>query len=74
MIDFSRCRTEPRQHQKEGVLWLTTDSDTASGRIIPCVYMLADEVGAGKSRQASSTWCSWMAPRSHAACGLIRPK
>lgn len=51
MIDWSRCTTEPRAHQRVGVTWLTTDADPERGRVIPRVYLLGDEVGAGKSKQ-----------------------
>lgn len=50
-VDWTRAKTAPRQHQREGVAWLTTDDDPAAGRIVPCVYLLADEVGGGKSKQ-----------------------
>lgn len=40
-INWSRCATEPRQHQKEGVLALLRHP----------LFLLADEVGAGKSKQ-----------------------
>jgi len=40
-----------REHQVEGVYQLVTDTDPSRGRIIPRVFFLADEVGAGKSKQ-----------------------
>lgn len=51
MIDWTRCKTEPRQHQKEGVLWFLKDEDPSYGRVIPRAFLLADEVGGGKSKQ-----------------------
>lgn len=44
-IDWSRCATVPRQHQKDGVLWLLSHP----------AALLADEVGAGKSKQDIDT-------------------
>jgi hypothetical protein len=44
-IDWRRCATEPRQHQKDGVLALLK---------LPQM-LLADEVGAGKSKQVVDT-------------------
>jgi SNF2 family DNA or RNA helicase len=50
-INWNRCATKPRDHQKVGVRWFLKDADPANGRVIPRVYLLADEVGAGKSKQ-----------------------
>lgn len=50
-LDWDRCATEARPHQRIGTRWLVTDSDPARGRVVPCVYLLADEVSVGKSKQ-----------------------
>lgn len=44
-IDWKRCATTPRQHQKDGVIYLIKHPLT----------LLADEVGAGKSKQIVDT-------------------
>lgn len=44
-IDWSRCATVPRQHQKDGVLALLKNPR----------FILADQVGAGKSKQVVDT-------------------
>lgn len=50
-LDWDRCATAVRPHQKVGTRWLVTDSDPARGRVVPNVYLLADEVSVGKSKQ-----------------------
>lgn len=44
-INWSRCATAPRDHQKDGVKWLLRN----------VIALLADEVGAGKSKQIVDT-------------------
>lgn len=44
-IDWSRCATVPRQHQKDGVIALLKNPS----------FLLADQVGAGKSKQCVDT-------------------
>jgi hypothetical protein len=54
-IDWTRCATTPRDHQKLGVRTLLRRDDPADGRVIPDVFLLGDEVGAGKSKQGIDT-------------------
>lgn len=54
-LDWGRCKTTPRPHQRSAVKWLATDSDAANGRVIPRVYILADEVSVGKSKPVVDT-------------------
>lgn len=49
--NWDLCATIPRVHQKVGARWLITDVDIDRGRVFPRCYFLADEVGAGKSKQ-----------------------
>lgn len=50
-ISWERCATVPKDHQKVGVRELLKRDDPATGRVIPGVFLLADEVGCGKSKQ-----------------------
>lgn len=50
-VDWSLCSTTPKQHQKEGVHVLCTPTEPHLGRTVPNVFLLADEVGCGKSKQ-----------------------
>jgi len=51
-ISWDRCATPPKDHQKVGVRELLKRDDPEKGRVIPGVFLLADEVGCGKSKQA----------------------
>lgn len=51
VIDWSRCATVPREHQRDGVVILCRDVEPARGRVIPRVFLLADQVGCGKTKQ-----------------------
>jgi hypothetical protein len=50
-ISWDRCATVPKDHQKLGVKELLKRDDPEKGRVVPCVFLLADEVGCGKSKQ-----------------------
>lgn len=51
MIDLSRARIVPYDHQRAGVEALVKLDDNARGRILPGCFALFDEMGAGKSKQ-----------------------
>lgn len=50
-IDWTRCATVPREHQKDGATVLVRPSEPALGRVIDRVFLLADQVGCGKTKQ-----------------------
>lgn len=50
-IDWQRCGTVPKDHQKVGTRSLLQWDDPAKGRTVGGVFLLADEVGCGKSKQ-----------------------
>jgi len=51
VIDLSRARKTPYAHQLYGVEWLTDLVRPEEGRIYPGSLLLADEMGAGKTKQ-----------------------
>jgi SNF2 family DNA or RNA helicase len=50
-IDWKRCRFEPFAHQKIGTRELVGLTNNATGRVMPGVFALGDQVGAGKTKQ-----------------------
>jgi SNF2 family DNA or RNA helicase len=50
-INWQRCRIRPFDHQRIGTRELVASTNPATGRVIPNVFLLADQVGAGKSKQ-----------------------
>lgn len=51
MLDLSACRLSPFDHQVVGVNALVKWDDPAVGRTIGGVFFLADDMGAGKTKQ-----------------------
>jgi hypothetical protein len=49
---LANVRKVPREHQVIGVEWLFKLDDPAAGRVVPACALLADEMGAGKTKQA----------------------
>jgi len=56
-IDWSRCVLPPFEHQKVGIRELLKWNDPAKGRVLPGVFALFDEPGAGKTKQIVDTAC-----------------
>jgi hypothetical protein len=50
-IDWTRCATTPREHQKDGATILVLPSEPERLRVIPGAVLLADQVGCGKTKQ-----------------------
>lgn len=50
-INWQRCKTTPFAHQKTGVRELVYPTNVKTGRLIPNVFALFDQVGAGKTKQ-----------------------
>jgi SNF2 family DNA or RNA helicase len=62
VIDLSRARLTPYEHQLKGTNAIVMWDDTEVGRIIGGVFYLADEMGAGKTKQvidALQVLCEW---------------
>lgn len=51
-MDLSRARLKPYDHQAYGVEWLVDLLRPEEGRVLPGGLMLADEMGAGKTKQS----------------------
>lgn len=51
MIDYSKFGTVPREHQKVATAELIRHDNVPNGRVIPDVFLLADDVGVGKSKE-----------------------
>lgn len=51
MIDLTRSRIPPYEHQVFGVQWLYDLVRPDEGRVVPGALLLADEMGAGKTKQ-----------------------
>jgi SNF2 family DNA or RNA helicase len=49
---LTRCNLAPFEHQVEGIYELVHDTNPGKGRVIPNVFALFDEMGAGKTLQA----------------------
>lgn len=51
MIDFTRARYKPYEHQIVGANALAKWDDPSTGRLIGGIFFLADEMGLGKTKQ-----------------------
>lgn len=51
LIDLSRAKLAPYSHQVQGIEELVRLDDPKRGRIIPGAFLLADDMGAGKTKQ-----------------------